>query len=167
MSLRKHLISFSALIMYWAAASGQTPLNRTIPVEVRGQRLEQVLDILSNRGNFYFSYNSNIIPRDSLVTLSASNKTVGQVLAQLLPGPYEFRESGNYIIIRRAPIRMTVVTRKVGTEDRTYTVSGYVLDEQNGYQLPHVSIYEKRQLASALTNSEGYFSLRLMSRPQT
>src|SRR5688500_1747070 len=102
MSLRKHLISFSALIMYWAAASGQTPLNRTIPVEVRGQRLEQVLEILSNRGNCYFSYNSNIIPRDSLVTLSASNKTVGQVLAQLPPGAYEFRERGNYIILQPA-----------------------------------------------------------------
>src|SRR3982750_3236473 len=85
-------------------SSAQNLLGKNISLDVNRQRLDQVLEILSNKGNFYFSYNSNIIRKDSLVSLNVSNKTVAQVLDELLPDHYEFRESGNYIIIRKAPI---------------------------------------------------------------
>lgn len=142
----------------------QSLLDRTIPINVNRQRLENVLEILSNKGNFYFSYNSNIIKKDSLVTLSATNKSVHQILQILLTDHYEFIESGNYIIIRKAPIKATIVTKKAVTDNRFYLVSGYVLDNDTYLQLPDASIYEKTQLASALTNSEGYFKLRLKQK---
>lgn len=46
-------------------------------------------------------------------------------------------------------------------------VSGYVLDDETGYMVPNASIYEKTLLASALTNQEGYFKIRLKSRAKT
>ena len=101
----------------------QNLLNRNLSLDVNRQRLDNVLEILSNKGNFYFSYNSNIIKKDSLVNLSANNKPVRQILKQLLPDHYEFVESGNYIIIRKAPIRITLVTKKAVADDKHYTVS--------------------------------------------
>lgn len=88
-------------------------LNKNISIEVNKQRLDNVLEILSNKGNFYFSYNSNIIKNDSLVTLTAYNKTVRQVLDFLFNDNYEYKESGNYVIIRRAPIRLSLITNKL------------------------------------------------------
>src|SRR4029079_11421067 len=124
-------------------SSAQNLLNKNVSLDVNRQRLDQVLEILSNKGNFYFSYNSNIIKKDSLVSFNASNKTVGQILDELLPDHYEFRESGNYIIIRKAPIKLTLVTNKAVTEDKFYTVSGYVMDDETGRWIQNASIYEK------------------------
>ncbi|MBD0280450.1 MAG: hypothetical protein ICV81_21145, partial [Flavisolibacter sp.] len=155
------------LLFMSSYAAAQSILNRTVPLQVMNQRLGSVLELLSNKGNFYFSYNSNIIKKDSLVTLSASNKTVKEILDLLLPDNYEFRESGNYIIIRKAPIKLALVTNKVVTEDKYYVVSGYVLDDITGHWIKNASIYEKRLLVSALTNDTGYFKIRLKSKIPT
>ena len=157
-------VVFMALICSTSAA--QNILNKNVPINVNRQRLDDVLEIVSNRGNFYFSYNSSIIKKDSLVSISG-NKTVKEILDGILPAGYEYKESGNYLIIRRAPVKLTLVTTKAVTEDKFYVVSGYVLDDETGYMLPNASIYEKNLLASALTNQNGYFKMRLKSKSKT
>ncbi|HEV8505910.1 MAG TPA: STN and carboxypeptidase regulatory-like domain-containing protein [Chitinophagaceae bacterium] len=142
---------------------GQALLSKNITLDVDRQRLDNVLEILSNKGDFYFSYNSKIVKKDSLVSLNVRNKTVKEALGLLFNSTYEFVESGNYVIIRKAPIRMTMVTNKAVVEDKIYSVSGYVFDEQSGVAINEASVYEKKQLASALTNDAGYFKLKLKS----
>jgi hypothetical protein len=156
------LFTFSML-----AGAAQSNLNKVISLNASRQRLDNVLEILSNKGNFYFSYNSNIIKRDSLVIVAASNKSVKQILEELFGKGYEFRETGSYIIIRRAPVHLSLVTKKAATEDKVYVVSGYVLNDETGEQIAHASIYEKKLLASALTNEDGYFKLKLKSKAKT
>src|SRR5215471_8840205 len=134
----------------------QNLLSKNISFDVNRQRLDNVLEILSNKGDFYFSYNSKIVKKDSLVSLSVRNKTVKEVLDMLFNSTYEFKESGNYVIIRKAPIRVTMVTNKVAVKDKVYAVSGYVFDEQSGIAISDASVYEKKQLASALTDDAGY-----------
>ena len=140
---------------------GQDLLSKNISLDVNRQRLDNVLEILSNKGDFYFSYNSKIVKKDSLVSLSVRNKTVRETLSLLFNNSYEFVESGNYVIIRKTPIRMTMVTNKAAVEDKIYSVSGFVFDEQSGVAINEASVYEKKQLASALTNDAGYFKLKL------
>jgi hypothetical protein len=147
--------------------AAQNILNKNLSIDVNRQRLDNVLEILSNKGNFYFSYNSSVIKKDSLVSVTMTNKTVREILNSVLPGGYEYRESGNYLIIRRAPIKLTLVTNKAITEDKMYVVTGYVLDDETGHMIPNASIYEKTLLASALTNSNGYFKIRLKSKTRT
>ncbi len=142
---------------------GQSILSRNISLEVNRQRLDNVLEIISNKADFYFSYNSKIVRKDSLVSVRTGNKTVKELLLLLFGNGYEFRESGNYVIIRRAPIQITLVTSKAVTEDKFYAVSGYVYDEQWGTAIPAASIYSKQKLTAALTNGQGYFKLRLKS----
>jgi len=158
------VFNFIILFIFISSASfGQANLQKNISLDVNRQRLDNVLEILSNKGDFYFSYNSNIIKKDSLVSVRASNKTVKEILTQLFNNTYEFKESGNYIIIRKAPIRMTLVTQKGVIEEKIYSVSGFVYDEQSGAAINEASIYEKKMLASALTNEEGYFKIKLKS----
>jgi len=162
----KFITAFYFIILFIfisSATYGQANLQKNISLDVNRQRLDNVLEILSNKGDFYFSYNSNIIKKDSLVSFRASNKTVKEILTQLFNNTYEFKESGNYIIIRKAPIRMTLVTQKGVTEEKIYSVSGFVYDEQSGAAINEASIYEKKMLASALTNTEGYFKIKLKS----
>jgi hypothetical protein len=143
--------------------AGQNILSKNISLEVSRQRLDNVLEILSNKADFYFSYNSKIVKKDSLISLSVHNKTIGEILNLLFNNTYEFKESGNYVIIRKAPIRLTMVTNKAVVEDKIYSVSGYVYDEQSGIAVNEASVYEKKQLVSSLTNERGYFKLKLKS----
>ncbi len=142
----------------------QSILNKTISIEVRKQPLEKVLQAISIKGNFYFSYNSNIVNGDSLVTILAADKSIRQVLEQLFSHKYQFNESGNYIIIRHAPVKLTIITNKAIVEDKFYVVTGHVLDERTGEGVNNASIYEKQRLVSTLTNTEGFFKLRLKSK---
>ena len=58
---------------------------------------------------------------------------------------------------------MTLVTQKGVTEEKIYSVSGFVYDEQSGAAINEASIYEKKMLASAMTNEEGFFKIKLKS----
>ncbi|HEX3168339.1 MAG TPA: hypothetical protein VHQ93_18850, partial [Chitinophagaceae bacterium] len=64
-----------------ARTFSQAILQKNISLDVNNQRLDNVLEILSNKGDFYFSYNSSIIKKDSLVSFRASNKTVKEILS--------------------------------------------------------------------------------------
>lgn len=160
------LFSFVLLIAF-ISSNAQSILDRNISIEVNRQRLDHVLEIMSNKGNFFFSYNSNIIQSDTLVSLKITNRPVKDALLTLFGGGYEFRESGNYIILRRAPIKLRLVTDQAVSDDKFYSVSGYVIDDQTGEKVSDASIYEKMRLAYASTNSDGYFKIRLKSKYKT
>jgi hypothetical protein len=146
-------------------ASAQGNLAKNIPVlKVNKQPLADVLEILSNKGNFYFSYNSAIIKKDSLVTLTAYNKTVKEILDFLCKGRYEYKESGNYIIVRLAPLKLMLITNQVVSDDKFYSVSGYIEDIETGEKIADASVYEKQRLASSLTNEKGFFKIKLKAK---
>src|SRR5687767_9059710 len=86
------------LFFLFTNANSQSILDKRVSIDVKSQRLDDVLSIISNKAGFSFSYNSNIVKRDSLVTLNVDNRTVRQVLNQLFSGNYEYKESGNYVI---------------------------------------------------------------------
>jgi hypothetical protein len=142
----------------------QDLLNKQVTVSVTRQPIADVLEIISNKGNFYFSYNSNILPKDSLVSLPAGTRSVRSLLDLLFPSGFEFRESGQYIIIRRIPLQLSLVIKESATSDNHYWVSGFVRDDQTGELVRDASVYEKDRLVAALTNRQGFFRIRLKSR---
>lgn len=153
------LLLFTAMRM-----QAQELLNKQIQISANRQSIPDILEIISNKGNFYFSYNSNIIRKDSLVSLAPSTRTVRSILEQLFPSGFEFKESGQYIIIRRIPLELSLVLKESATNENHYYVTGYVRDNQTGEMVPDASVYEKDRLVSALTNNKGYFSIRLKSK---
>jgi hypothetical protein len=146
----------------------QSLLDKKISIEVSNQRLSDVLKMISNKGDFYFSYNTSIIKRDSLVSLSATNKSVSQILDQLFNNRYAWKQYNNHIIIRKVVVSPHIATQApTPSADKIYTVSGYVLNGETGEKISNASIYEKQRLASTLTDEKGYFKIRLRSRYST
>jgi len=151
--LLKACFPIVAFILFSSYCSyAQNILGKPISIEVTRQPLPDVLKLISQKGGFYFSYNNNIIQADSLVSISAINQTVKQVLDLLLEGNYQYKETGNYIILQR---------NAVGQQ---YAIYGYVMDKGNGQRIANASVYEKHQLISTLTNDQGYFRLRLKDK---
>ncbi|MFT3824739.1 MAG: STN and carboxypeptidase regulatory-like domain-containing protein [Chitinophagaceae bacterium] len=150
--------------MTTTTVKGQSILDRRISIDVTGQRLARVLELLSNKGNFYFSYNSNIIQRDSIVNITVTDRSIRQVLDQLLKNRYTYIENNNYIILRRAVIQSSIVSNTVPSEEKLYTITGFVMNAMTGEKMPDVSVYEKERLISTLTDQQGYFEIKLKSR---
>jgi CarboxypepD_reg-like domain len=162
------LVSMLQVLM--CACFAQTPLQKNISIQANKQRLGSVLEIMSNTGNFNFSYNSNIVKRDSLVTLNFANKPVKEILDFIFKTGYEYIESGNYIILRRKPIvtpAPQTIVKPVLTEEKNYFVKGYIIDEATGEKIDDASVYEAKQLSSDLTNENGFFKIKLKSKYKT
>ena len=161
------LFCISVLLLLVIDVQSQSILDKKVSFTAARLRLDDVLTIISNQAGFSFSYNSNIVKRDSLVTLNIDNRTVRQVLNQLFNGNYEYKESGNYVILRRVSLQMTTATKSPPANDRSYTIQGYVVNSETGERLSNVSIYETTHLTSTLTDENGNFTLKLKDKYQT
>jgi len=154
----------AALLLIASSLHSQSVLDKQLTVDFRQQRLDKALEILSHNGNFYFSYSSSLLKRDSLVTLSAQNKTVRQILDLLFRGNIEYKENGNYIILRKAPPKLSETIIRTDHDDNRYVVSGVILDENTGESISQASVYDKHGLIATLTNEDGSFTVRMKNR---
>ncbi len=160
----KGLRVFLILIVFCCSLSelySQGLLNKRISVQADHLRLENILDRIGQKCGFYFSYDSQVIPRDSIVSVQVSNLTVREVLDQLLSDRFEYKETSGYIILRYAPHRLALVTDKVKANKRVYEIKGYVVDERTGGRIGKASVYERKLLRSSLTDEDGSFELRI------
>ena len=135
-------------------------LNRRITARFHQQPLNQVLEKIGLQGNFYFSYSGNIMQRDSIVSLNLQSTPVRDVLDMLFKGNVEYKESGNYIILRSAIYRFVVETKDIENTKNGFEIAGYVYNQRTGEKIKNASVYEKKLLKSTLTDKQGYFKLK-------
>ncbi|WP_428654818.1 STN and carboxypeptidase regulatory-like domain-containing protein [Runella sp.] len=128
-------------------------LDRTITVRVTNERLEEVLRIISEKGNFSFSYNPNEFDLNRRVTLNANVKAIRQILEEVFKGGASYKERRGHIILQKVA--------EVPVEKPDIIINGYVFDRATGERIAQASIFEKRTLASAVTNQSGYYRLKL------
>jgi hypothetical protein len=141
----------------------QSLMSKSVSINAKNQRLDDVLSEISHKAGFQFSYNGKAVPNDSSVNVLANNQTVSNTLKQLFGDKYEYEERRNYIIITPALLRLSFVNTDVTTDNNNYSVSGLVVDVKTGERLMNTSVYEKEQLVSTLTDEHGYFKLKLRS----
>ena len=153
--LRKIALPLVLLISSLSQTSAQDLLDKHISLKVRHMPLRQVLEEISRKGGFYFSYKTNILNGDSLVDADARGRRIGQLLDQLLGEKYEYVESDKYIIllpkITPGPVKL-------------YTITGYVEDADTRQRIRNASVYEGNQLVSKLTDTNGVFRLKLKTK---
>jgi len=161
--LRHKIFVLTILFLFaiGATADAQQILSRQVSVHFDHTRLGEALTQIGKQGSFYFSYNGTLLPKDSLVTLSAVQQPVAVVLKQIFHDRFEFEEQGNYIIIVPALPHLGMINTDITNDDHTFSISGIVIDERNNKRIINASVYEKQQLAATLTDEHGYFKLKI------
>lgn len=140
----------------------QQHLYRQITLgEMRQQPIGEVLEKLSKNGKFHFSYRSDRIPIDSMVTLPAFEGTLQDFLARLLGPEFDFKEISDYVIVRHAPNRLAPAIEIGAAANQAFIVQGQVTDANTHQGVANVSIYDKYSLASTLSDGDGYFKLEI------
>ena len=141
---------FSPLLMW-----GQRDLlNETISLQVQQQRLDETLSRIAEAGHFHFSYNANLIPGDSLVSLKVKDQTVRSTLNELLGERFTYKVVGEHLILKRKK-------EEDGFGKVEVQLSGYLVNSRSGDKVPYASIYESNRKTSAYSNREGYYQIRV------
>ncbi|OHX68293.1 hypothetical protein [Flammeovirga pacifica] len=166
----KFLTFFVFISSYTIAADNESLLNRVISINIKNEPIEDALSIISNKGGFLFSYNSSIIDKNQLISKKIQNKTIENVLYDVLGDAYEFKQVGNsHIIIREAftltirPMedkkRLTPAEQERLKED--IPLIGKVIDEVTGKGIENVVVYDSRKKILTLTDSTGYYRMEI------
>lgn len=159
------LLVAGSLFIAQSPLRAQDVLDRQVPaLSMHEQRLDDVLQTISKVGNFYFSYSSGLFKKDSLVSMTLEHKTIRQILDTLFRGRLEYKVNGNYIILRKAPPPVITSPPHTGPEDKKYVVKGIILDENTGEAVSQASVYDKQGLIATLSDSGGFFTIRLKNR---
>lgn len=145
------LTLFATIILAFASpVRAQHLLTRQVTLSPASIPLQQALKEIAAQGGFYFSYNSDQIPGDSLIDVPATRTSVRELLSRLLGDDYQYSETGDYVIIRARD-----------TNGKSFLFRGYVVNKNTGAKISDASVYETRQLVSTLTDANGYFQLKI------
>ncbi len=138
----------------------QSNLAKLVTLDLKANKISHVLQKIGNAGGFYFAYNGALFRQDSVVSLNVRSKPVREVLDQLFDGKVDYKENQEYIILRYAVNQFAIEAESIVTAENLYAITGRVVDIQTGKRIKNASVYEKRLLESAITDDEGYFSLK-------
>ncbi|SHM56073.1 hypothetical protein SAMN04488057_102147 [Cyclobacterium lianum] len=122
--------------------------------------LGEVFEQISSQRDFYFSYQSDLIDLDARLPLRQYNGTLEGFLYEVLGNAYVFSEHEGYLIIRYAPGQLDVAL-EVDLNGKVPVLRGQIIDLNSGKSIPDASIIEKSGLAYTMSDSRGFFELRL------
>ncbi|WP_343533412.1 hypothetical protein [Pedobacter sp.] len=164
--MKKQLFILLLLISTICAAQtsvvnyNQSNLAKRVTMDIKEEKIGLVLQKIGKAGSFYFTYNGALFARDSIVNVNVRNKPVREILDQLFEGKVDYKENDEYIILRYAVNHFSIEAESIVTAENLYSITGRVVDIQTGKRVKNASVYEKRLLQSALTDDEGFFSLK-------
>lgn len=140
----------------------QSNLDRKISLKDEKEiTIGQALKKVSDDQDFFFSYNSNILPEDSLVQVNGFSGDVRGLLNVMLGDRYEFIETSGYIVIRYAPNRLYLEEGDDEQIGKNWIVKGRIKDLKSDELIAYASVYEQTMLTSSITDKNGYFELKL------
>ena len=161
----KFLLSFFFILLFSInQLNAQTnPLQKKITLSVKNEKVENTLNKMGELGNYSFSYNSDIVPLDSQVTINAVNKETVKILNSMLGMDYYYKTTGHYIIILKKNINKT--NGSSNAEKICYTITGTIIDSRTGEKITTATVYNLNKIETALTDAAGIFSIKVV--PET
>ncbi|WP_421765384.1 carboxypeptidase-like regulatory domain-containing protein [Ekhidna sp.] len=144
---------FILFLIYAVSSFGQFRKSDRISISVKDAPLEAIFDSLSAQTDYFFSYNTDLLPKGSLYTISAENEPIDQFLSRLFIGTglkYSFFKD-QIILHYEAP--QLVVKKK-----NFFTISGTVYDE-NGQPLNSANVFLDGTTIGVSSDIDGNYKL--------
>ncbi|GAB2794612.1 TonB-dependent receptor [Rhabdobacter roseus] len=145
-----------------AGSSAQEMLDRRISISFDNVQLGTALNRLSEVAKVPITYNSTVLPRSQMVSQQFQNKSVAEVLTQLLhPLGITYVVVDDQLILRKQKSLLPTTILKQATSETSQSelrIEGTVTDEK-GEELPGVSIVLKGTSRGTTTDAAGRFEL--------
>ncbi|TKG95472.1 SusC/RagA family TonB-linked outer membrane protein [Puteibacter caeruleilacunae] len=124
-----------------------------LSLRMKNVRLEQVMDEIENRSDFYFLFNQKLVDIDRTVNVDVKSKEINAILDQL------FEDTNvRYMVLDKQIVLSTSQSNNLQDRQAEAVVKGTVTDE-NGEGLPGVSVVVKGTTIGVTTNLDGKYEL--------
>jgi TonB-linked SusC/RagA family outer membrane protein len=142
------------LVLGINSVSAVTSYSQTtrITLKISDTRIEDALNKIEDKSEFYFLFNQKLIDIDRRVTLNAENEKITDILNDLFSGT-----DVKYQVIDRQIILTTSATTK-NQQQNIRKISGKVTDSSGG-SLPGVSVVVKGTTSGLITDTDGNFTI--------
>jgi hypothetical protein len=133
----------------------QNPLNREVTIAIDHKRLDDALDRVSKKGQFAYSYRTDLLRADSLVSIDAQEEQVRKITEQLLGPGYDLKAVGNHVVIRKAhepPLAEAPAIRRI---------EGFLIDAKTGEKIRFATVYDNASRQNTLSDPQGHYALDL------
>ncbi len=166
--LRTSLLLF--LFIGWSqwveAASRQDVLEKEVTISLKDVTLRQALEEIESLAGVKFVYSSNYLRLDGRVTIDASPRKLGQLLADLLTPlgiKFAVHESETFVVLTQVRLRgMSTPSEPEEVTGYSFTtlVTGRVTDRE-GSAMAGVNVVEKGTMNGTSTDGDGKFALEI------
>ena len=154
----KCLFIFILIISIAKVNAQDNILSQKITLSANNISTKEILKQIESVAKVKFSYNSEIIDADKIVSLDADNIKLEDCLDQIFQNTISYRVAGNHIILlKNTPEKQA----KKHIKKPTYIISGTVTDYQTGEYLKNVSVYDVNDQYFCLTDTVGYYNLTI------
>jgi len=151
----KRKLLFIVLLMGLAGLSAAQDTNDTLSISFKDLPLEIVLDSISFKTGYFFSYDADAIPNGSLFVLKKDNIHVDELLNILLVGTnLRFKRDDDQIIISRMP-----GTRTYNPGVGTVQISGWVREFQTKDPIDGVNVFLNGTTVGTVTDEHGNYNI--------
>lgn len=138
------------LVVHSNTLFAQSPLDRRVTIHAEQVRLSLALELVAKEAAVKLSYNADVVPMDSVVSVNVEDQAVERVLRGLLPARTKWKMSGRHLII----------TGQAGERQR-FNSSGRVVEVGSGVPIPRASVLDVQRGNVVATGPNGDFSMEL------
>lgn len=157
-----HSFLVLAALIFMASGYENSPLKRQVNIPDFEGKAENALDLISERGNFYFSYNPSLVNVQHHVELSGGQYQVEQLLSTVFDDNVEYNVAGRHVILlptKKVEKKKKQAPKTASKPPSKYIIKGTVTNAETGEIITEATVYESNKLMSTLTDNSGHYSL--------
>ncbi len=170
----RHCFSYACILSAFVllcpanAVYGQLSLlDKVISIPKQNTTLYEALNLISQKADCSFIYESETIESNKRVKLHAENQPLGKVLDNLLSDPrLEYKILGRHILIYRAGKEVNpaiTIQPDIPAKDtiKNVLIKGHIYDRENKTAIPYATIGIVEENIGTVTNNDGFFTIKI------
>lgn len=141
-----------------ALASSSYAQQATLSLDIKNQRVADILDEIEKQSDFHFYYNSRLVDVERKVSIKANKKAVLPILSEIFAdSDVDYKVLDKDVILTE---KDKSTTGSQGVTQQQNTISGVVRD-QTGETIPGVSVALKGTSVGTITDVDGAYSINV------
>jgi len=142
-------------------------LDKTITIPKQHTTLYNALNLISDKADCLFIYDSQVVESDKRVKLVADNQPLKQVLDNILANPeLTYKVIGQHILIYRVKSESRAANPPqpvIPARDsiKSILIKGHIFDNENKTAIPYATIGIIEENIGTISNTDGYFALKV------
>ena len=161
-----YLSAFFLLCLVNAAFGQVSMLDKIISIPKQNITVYEALNLISQKADCLFIYESGTIESDKKVKLHADNQPLHTVLDKLFSDPsLEYKVLGKHILICKAekegPVNQTQAGVPARDTIKNVIIRGHIYDRENKAAIPYATVGIVEENIGTVTNNDGFFTIRI------